>query len=206
MAAEIAANRTAREMEKKADQLNAPNWSFPSAFLYALSIITTIGNKTNTLTCTIQGIHNRSSMPLGRTGCFSLTNQISSWFLRGTVASLVEDHACDSIFLFGLFFCVNALIRLTHKKNMKHKVRSPSHHGHKYYTAVNQSIDQSINQSIDQSINQSINRSINQSIDQSINQWKQSINWVNFKINLLNHFERSLGILSFLQRFWWWEK
>ncbi|GAU95111.1 hypothetical protein RvY_06786 [Ramazzottius varieornatus] len=43
MAAEIAANRTAREMEQTSNVINAPNWSFPSAFLYALSIVTTIG-------------------------------------------------------------------------------------------------------------------------------------------------------------------
>ena len=43
MAAEVAANRTAREMEMLTNKLNAPNWSFPSAFLYALSVVTTIG-------------------------------------------------------------------------------------------------------------------------------------------------------------------
>ena len=47
MAAEIAANRTARQMEQTANVLNAPNWSFPSAFLYALSIVTTIGKQSN---------------------------------------------------------------------------------------------------------------------------------------------------------------
>jgi hypothetical protein len=43
MAAEFAANRTAREMEHATNVRDAPNWSFPSAFLYALSIVTTIG-------------------------------------------------------------------------------------------------------------------------------------------------------------------